>query len=370
MIIVATFLQCAHCFQFTRSYVVNRIDRATIHDGILTSSSSYLSLSSSASSSSSSTITLPRDVKDAVSRCRQATQEALQKRISRMDIEFPVGTKFGVEKSTKSSRAERRKSSMLDDDDDDTVGDGGPTRATLDRSDRELARLFVEMFQPVGGDNIAVVFVDDALANDAKSKWRDDPTARAQIMAMNRRPGGDRRSAAAARKQKKKSNKARGFASKLAAEIDDKPSDGSIISGPFRLPDKTEVALFVAPGEKELVIIDKICQQVGMGTLVVLLNARLSKLPKASTLLSEDFEPVFSLCAAPQDVSPNCLLFRSYPDDWVLARKPKVGQPKTMLSQSTRPTIDECQKAYDELDISDVERNVEGLVENLAGWFR
>jgi hypothetical protein len=38
---------------------------------------------------------LPRDVKDAVKRCREATQAALQSRTSRMRVEFPVGTQFG-----------------------------------------------------------------------------------------------------------------------------------------------------------------------------------------------------------------------------------------------------------------------------------
>ena len=46
-------------------------------------------------------VSLPKDGKDAVSRCRAATQEALKAQLSRMDIEFPVGTKFGVEKSPK-----------------------------------------------------------------------------------------------------------------------------------------------------------------------------------------------------------------------------------------------------------------------------
>jgi hypothetical protein len=69
-------------------------------------------------------VKLPRDVKDAVSSCRAATQEALKNQISRMDIEFPVGTKFGVEKGNKKS----------------AKNDGGPTKSVLDQSDRELAR--------------------------------------------------------------------------------------------------------------------------------------------------------------------------------------------------------------------------------------
>jgi Domain of unknown function (DUF1995) len=38
---------------------------------------------------------LPRDVQDAVKKCREATQSALQSRTSRMRVEFPVGTQFG-----------------------------------------------------------------------------------------------------------------------------------------------------------------------------------------------------------------------------------------------------------------------------------
>lgn len=285
---------------------------------------------------------LPRDVKDAVSRCRAATQEALKNRMSRMDIEFPVGTKFGVEKVPKAKKS-----------------DGAPTRNVLDTSDRELARLFVEMFQPVGGENIAVTFTEQSLADAAKKKWKGDPGASSRILAMNRR-----------KKSKNKKSKPKGFAAKLAAEID----DSSDSSGPFKLPENTEVALFVAPGPKELVTIEKICDEVGAGTLVVLLNARLSKVSNFGTesgaqLFTQDFESVFCLSAAPQEVSPDCLLYRAYPGDWVMARKPKVGQPKPLLTQKSKPTTDECQVAYEGMEISDIEQGVENALENVVGWF-
>ena len=143
----------------------------------------------------------------------------------------------------------------------------------LYQSYRLQTRLYVDMFQPVGGDNIAVVFVDDVLADEAKNRWKGDPTAKSRIMAMNRRPGGNRRAAAAARKKKRKSSKARGFAAKLAAEFED-DDDGKSQpvgtaaaapnSGPFQLPRGTEVAHYVSPGPKELVEIEKICKEVGM----------------------------------------------------------------------------------------------------------
>lgn len=287
---------------------------------------------------------LPRDVKEAVSKCRVATQQALQNRMSRMAIEFPVGTKFGVEKSKKTK----------------ATADGGPTKGVLDQSDRELARLFVEMFQPVGGENIVVAFTEQGLADMAKKQWKDDAGASSRVMAMNRRKGGG---------QKKKA-KPKGFAAKLDAELADSED-----TGPFELPGGTEVALFVAPGPKELVVIEKICEKVGMGTLVVLLNARMSKIDNFGTetaekLFTEDFEQVFCLAAAPQEAAPDCLLYRSYPGNWVMARKPKVGQPKPMLTQDTKPTFDECQTAYDELEIGDLEKGVESALENVAGWFR
>jgi hypothetical protein len=289
---------------------------------------------------------LPRDVKDAVNRCRVATQEALKNRVSRMDIEFPVGTKFGVEQTPKVK----------------STKEGGPTKDQLDQSDRELARLFVEMFQPVGGDNICVAFTEQDLAELAKSKWKGDSGASSRILSMNRR-----KSTA----MKKKASKPKGFAAKMAAEIETDASTG----GPFELPKNTEVALFVAPGPKELVLIDKICRDVGMGTLVVLLNARLSKVDNFGTdaaekLFRRDFEPVFCLSAASQDAAPDCLMYRAYPGKWQLARKPAVGQPKTILTQGTKPTNAECRGAYDSLEIGGLEKGVETALENVAGWFR
>lgn len=95
--------------------------------------------------SSNSNDQLPRDVKEAVSKCRKAVQSGLEQRLSRMYVEFPVGTKFGVEKgSGKSKKGSKLASAMKED-----LG-SGLTVDLLETSDRELARLFVEMFQPVG----------------------------------------------------------------------------------------------------------------------------------------------------------------------------------------------------------------------------
>jgi len=147
-------------------------------------SSTQLRISNMFQSTSPSQPQLPKDVKDAVSSCRAAVQKGLEDRLSRMDVEFPVGTKFGVEKGSSSKKRGgkgRLDSAMTDDD-----GAKGITTDVLDTSDRELARLFVEMFQPVGGDNIACVFSDDYLADMARNKWKGDVGAECKIMSVSR----------------------------------------------------------------------------------------------------------------------------------------------------------------------------------------
>jgi Domain of unknown function (DUF1995) len=312
-----------------------------------------------------SNVALPRDVKDAVSKCRAAVQLALQNKCSRMDIEMPVGTKFGVEK-TSNNKAKKKQTS-------DNNSAAALTRAMLDQSDRELARLFVEMFLPVGGDNIAVIFNDAELADSAKLQWKGDYGAECRVLAVDRKK---KKGSQATTKKK-----AMGFAAKLAAEVQDDDDETSGGGGPFALPGNIEVALFVAPGPKELIQVEKICSAVGMGTLVILLNARLGAITnnnnygseKAQTLFQDEFETVFALTAAPQQEAPNCLLYRSYPNPWVLARKPKVGPPKPIPlpkpSSTSRPTPDECQTAYNSLQLGEIEKGIENVLENVAGWF-
>lgn len=283
---------------------------------------------------------LPRDVNDAVSQCRKATQEALQNRISRMDIEFPVGTQFGVEPRTKRKKDET------------------PTRRDFEQSDRELARVFVEMFQPVGGENIVVGFNGYDQAEAARKKWKGNLSATARVLSLDRRRTAPKRKA-----------KTKGFAAKMAEEVDEE------VGGAFKLPENAEVALFVAPGPKELIVIERICQEMGMGTLVILLNARLDSVSnygsdEARELFQNEFETIFRLAAAPQEEAPGCLLYRTYQSPWLLARKASVGPPKTILSQPDKPSPEQCRQAFESLELSDMERSVENALENVANWLR
>ena len=150
----------------------------------------------------------------------------------------------------------------------------------------------------------------------------------------------------------------------------------STSSGPFTLPKDTDVAIFVAPGPKELIAIERICEdQVGMGCCIILLNARLSLIDKYPTddarkLFTEDFETIWSLSAAPQEEAPGCLMHRAYPGSWMLARKPPVGPPKTIAIKEGRFSGEECADAFAKIQVSELERGTEKLAENVAGWFK
>ncbi len=231
------------------------------------------------------------------------------------------------------------------------------------------------MFQPLGGEHITTIFNHQYLADEARQRWSDDISAECNIIAIDRKGkrsrGGILKSGSKDRQKKKR---AMGFASKIAAELDDDASVST--SGVFALPKGTEVALFVAPGPKELISVERVCTEVGMGTCVILLNARLSMIEKFSSdaarkLFLKEFEPVWSLAAAPQSDAPGCLMHRQYPGPWVLARKPKIGAPKTIASKDGgKFTAEECKEAFGKIEQSELEKGSEKLAENMASWFK
>ena len=264
-----------------------------------------------------------------------------------------------------------------DSNSDKSSSSSGLTRDILDTSDRELARLFVEMFQPLGGQHISVVFHDSNLVEAAKLGWNKDPSAQCQIQSLNRGKVKkalvmkDKKGMGMGGKGMSKKSKKKAFATKMNEEFDDETS------GPFKLPQDCELAIFIAPTVKDLVTIKRICNDVGMGTLVVLLNARLSLIDKQSfgsedneEFFKEEFESIFYLSVAPQEAAPGCLMHRAYPNDWIVARKPKAGSPKTISTFEEKPTQEECAQAYDSIEISDIEKAAEGVLDNVSSWLK
>lgn len=108
-----------------------------------------------------------------------------------------------------------------------------------------------------------------------------------------------------------------------------------------------------------------------MEQLVIVLNARLDAAGGAEGERKSDdvvrffedcgeggFQTSFAFLTQPLGVSSAndatsegsdpLVLYRAYPDEWVLARKPTIGAPKTLLSRDAsqgRPSIDELKAA-------------------------
>ena len=79
-------------------------------------------------------VALPRNLKEVLAQLRDSVQASLRDRNSRISVETPIGFEFGVE----GERVKRQgKAKMLKSSD-------------IERSNRELARIFVGMFEGTG----------------------------------------------------------------------------------------------------------------------------------------------------------------------------------------------------------------------------
>ena len=167
--------------------------------------------------------TLPQTVKSAVADARICTQSALTERLSRMLIDFPVGTDFSVEPRPKGG------------------GSNCLTPDTFDRSDREAAFLFKTMFEPLGEEAVAVCFRDEDLAVRARKEWGGG----CEVLGVS---GG----------KKEKTKGGKGFMSAMS-ELEEGGGEGKWEG----LPAKCECAIFVAPGDKEIEKIRELSETVG-----------------------------------------------------------------------------------------------------------
>lgn len=269
---------------------------------------------------------IPRSIKDGINGLRFAMQRALRDRKSRAEINLPRGTPLGVE----------------------GPGAGSADDDKYEKSDRELARLTVELFKPII-DNTVVIFSQGRQARRAASIWG---TALVKTMAL------DEMTSSAIKRKNKKAKKEGGFgASEGGGEM-------------TTLPPGTEVCIVVAPGPKELSAVRRLSESLGFDTLLIILNTPLEEasphLPKdeAVALLSE-FEPVFFLNVlndAAVKTLDNVLLYRSYPGEWSIAQKGALGPPKILASKPERFTKEEKLIALRE----GAENNAKPLLEKLT----
>ena len=128
-----------------------------------------------------------------------------------------------------------------------------------------------QMFQPLGSNSITVCFNTEDLAEEAREKWKGDVGAGCNVVALGK---GESIPFSQGGKKKKKKGAKRGGGGFMKAmkEVSSEETGGDKVVGV--LPPSTECAIFVAPTKKELVKIKAVDEEVGQGTLVILLNPR------------------------------------------------------------------------------------------------
>ncbi|KAA8496489.1 hypothetical protein FVE85_0218 [Porphyridium purpureum] len=223
-----------------------------------------------------------RTVKD----MKEAIQAALSSRLSRVDIQLPPGTSFGLEANA--SGAALYASESL---------------SSEERSSRECARLVLEMF--AGTElNTAVIFNDASATTAARAMWLEH-----------------------------------GDATLL---------DAKALAKRSKSPEKPlDVMICVAPRIRALMQIKSASEEAGDRMAVILINARLESIRWPNAPLAEfflgGFENVLLYDVLEDDGSGKLSLYRKFPAKFTLCRKEGLGAPKVVHSWDRRPEAAELQ---------------------------
>ena len=299
-------------------------------------------------------IELPRNVKEMIGQLRSSVQGALSSRESRISVEMPVGFEFGVE----GERAKRKGSAKV------------LTNADIERSNRELARLFVGMFEGTGLAPL-VLFPTVAEAAYAKKFWAAPGLeARVQALVPSGEPAATKVSATTAATSRGFGGGGGGFGGGAASKGKGKGGKAKVKEMPplARVPEAAEVIVVVAPYEAQMSVLREFCESAGMEKLVILLNARLEDaldttapsrrffahggdggFVTAYTFLTQPLG-VKASEATPKSSGDPLVLWRSYPSEWVFARKPAIGAPRRLLERAgtdSRPSVDDMKAALE-----------------------
>ncbi|CAM9179683.1 unnamed protein product [Choristocarpus tenellus] len=107
--------------------------------------------------------------------------------------------------------------------------------------------------------------------------------------------------------------------------------------------------MVVSPKQSDMPVIERLSALLGQGCLILLLNARLHQAPFMNDKQKEFFESEFTSAfqLRPLGTETNDFVFRAYPKDWTVARKPKIGPPKVLLTKEDRMSPDEIRMAVE-----------------------
>lgn len=250
----------------------------------------------------------PKSIRDAVTQLREALQSTLHARISRACITMPLDAKYGVEASVPARHDGTQES----------------TRQVQQRSNRELARLLVGMFETSGLD-VRVIFGAEAEAREARRLWPDAIHNGACRVTCSETPR---------RRQRAVS---RGFGGGGGAS--DAPGDA--------------VLMYVAPRDgAHTQQVRAASAALGVDTLVLVLNAP----PEARASLGDHFHTTYFYRQPAHALHPHTALYRKFPDAWCVVKQSDAAPLRALgmgarivLRTEAQPTREEIEAALDKV---------------------
>jgi len=243
-----------------------------------------------------------------------------------MVVELPPGARFGVEK----------KAAAAADGGGGADGNAPPSPAAVAVSDRELARLVVAMFDGLGLGVVAL-FRDPSAAAAARKAW--GPTVDAAVTSWADTASGEPPPAVAlgAKKRAAKPRRGGGFGAPAAPAAPPPPPPK--LYGPG-----TDVVVVVSPGGAQLARLARLAADAGPGTVLLVLNGRLDGAAYPSPAVKAAFvgdaavwERVYLFRPAPHPGWAGGVLYRRFPEPYVLCRKARLGPPTRLAEWADAP---------------------------------
>lgn len=265
----------------------------------------------------------PRQVKGAVKELRGAMQAALTARRSRLALRLPDGARLGLEKARSSA-------------------DGA---AGFVRGDRELARCTAALFEgtglktcvvfPAAGEMRAAIKAFGPLAECSFDCWEEGGSG----------SSGGGGGAGGKRKRRAGAGGGGGRGSGGFGAQVQSTAAAPLVPGAVMLAGDADVYIVVGPKQSQMARVRALCDTFGDDVLVVLVNGRMEVmqgLPAAvEEYMADRFEDVFYWGMDPSPAFSGGVLFRQYPEDWIVGRATPLGTLQRLSETSERPSVDE-----------------------------
>ena len=251
----------------------------------------------------------PGSIKNVLTKMTQSTQQALQNRCSRMEIELPPGVDFGVKGDV--SKKEKK-------------GFSGTDKVLS--SNREAARLFTDMFSQIQSST-TVLFPTENAAYEARNLW--SASYRGSVMSIDK-PG----------------QGSKGYGKLRSRRFSAQEQEQALFGDEgIYIPDKTEVLIIPGARSRDWKKLIQLEEKLGEAVCMIFINTR-AQLPlvknKDNAMKDEDrdyflstFTPVFHYAPPPffdPDSKRELLMYYEYGDKWSIAEK---EQEKGFLSAVT-----------------------------------